>query len=598
MSSFNAKRIASGARLCLAGLAGAALTLSQSASADIINYCVKVHTSDVTYAGTDNHIDLTMYGDGGSKKIRLKGSHERDDHDDYHYPLDDFGVVNRITLDVNGQLADKWSVHYVRIYRDAECSRSGDADGWSEFIISRELDYDPVDFNATSQEAPKVTVSPSGQVRVNKERITVINYADNPGSVDREVMQFTESWSRVDAVSVSSEQTDTIGAGLTVSYTSPETVAGQFGAEASVSWERAISEAREESTEKMSASEYNWAFVAPARTFVMRRVTFEVPYAEQIYKSSRGASFAIRKVGAQIRPVGGAGDFIEIPTRDEAGAVVPISLKVLEADWFDALDPSEVSDLRRRHLNKWLENGWVYAGNAPPGPNDAPTPPPNPPATPEPENPPVANPVPPPAAPIPQGALTTEGVTGANLRRAEFAQGWFEQGGSGTWVEYGADGQARFTFQELGRDEWSVYIRDASRGMALQLDVYRKMIGITGNGDLYAITAAKRIAPSGGSSKASYSSEGVNGGNLNRVTIGDGENWVDNGNGTWTEYNAAGEARFAFTETGRDEWSVYVRDEGRNLGLQFDVHRKMIGLSLNGGAFQDQWGMSSAERRN
>lgn len=84
-----------------------------------------------------------------------------------------------------------------------------------------------------------------------------------------------------------------------------------------------------------------------------------------------------------------------------------------------------------------------------------------------------------------------ERVDGSNLARVDFAGGWFELRG-GRWAEYGLDGRPRFHFEETGRDEWSVYMIDRSRDVAIQLDVHRRMVTFSENGrgrtDLYPIT--------------------------------------------------------------------------------------------------------------
>ncbi|MDF1814180.1 MAG: hypothetical protein P1V20_18390 [Verrucomicrobiales bacterium] len=46
--------------------------------------------------------------------------------------------------------------------------------------------------------------------------------------------------------------------------------------------------------------------------------------------------------------------------------------------------------------------------------------------------------------------------------------------GNGVWVEYSPNGQFQFT--EVQRDEWSVYLYDANRGMAMQIDLHQKKI--------------------------------------------------------------------------------------------------------------------------
>jgi hypothetical protein len=66
----------------------------------------------------------------------------------------------------------------------------------------------------------------------------------------------------------------------------------------------------------------------------------------------------------------------------------------------------------------------------------------------------------------------------------------------GRWVETGADG-ATFDFVEDNRDEWSIYLSDASRGVRLQLDLSKKQ-GFYSEGSskkrpLYAITSVSAI---------------------------------------------------------------------------------------------------------
>lgn len=86
-----------------------------------------------------------------------------------------------------------------------------------------------------------------------------------------------------------------------------------------------------------------------------------------------------------------------------------------------------------------------------------------------------------------------ERIDGSNLSRVVFADGRFEQR-DGHWTEYGIDGRPRFRFDETSRDEWSVYLIDRSRNVALQLDAFRRMVTLFENGrlvrDLYPIIDA------------------------------------------------------------------------------------------------------------
>jgi hypothetical protein len=204
-------------------------------------------------------------------------------------------------------------------------------------------------------------------------------------------------------------------------------------------------------------------------------------------------------------------------------------------------------------------------------------------------------------SPVPQA----ERVDGGNLARAAFAEGWFEQRG-GRWVEYGRDGQARFEFEETGRDLWSVYLLDRSRSVALQLDVHRRMVTLAENGerrrDLYPITEiaaswqrdyAERPA------RQPVRSERVDGGNLSRADFADGRFELQDGR--WAEYGRDGRPRFEFEETGRDEWSVYLLDRSRGVAIQLDVHRRMVTYAENGGPRTDLYaitGAASSPRRD
>jgi hypothetical protein len=65
---------------------------------------------------------------------------------------------------------------------------------------------------------------------------------------------------------------------------------------------------------------------------------------------------------------------------------------------------------------------------------------------------------------------------------------------AGTWAERTpGSGENRFTFNEVARDDWSVYLRDDSRNVSIQLDLFQRKVYYTeGNGprqELYAIVA-------------------------------------------------------------------------------------------------------------
>ena len=77
--------------------------------------------------------------------------------------------------------------------------------------------------------------------------------------------------------------------------------------------------------------------------------------------------------------------------------------------------------------------------------------------------------------------IPTGVVNGRNVKRvvyewADKKLGYFENKGSKKWVEGSLKGKERFLFEEIQRDDWSVYLYDASRQVSIQLDLHRKEI--------------------------------------------------------------------------------------------------------------------------
>ena len=192
-------------------------------------------------------------------------------------------------------------------------------------------------------------------------------------------------------------------------------------------------------------------------------------------------------------------------------------------------------------------------------------------------------------------STTQQGVNGYNVTRADFGGGSFRQTDNGRWTEYDSNGAASFSFEETGRDEWSVYLHDPSRNVQLQIDIYRNWVTYGSNGgvksDLYRITRAFR------NSMAAQPGVAVtNGRNVQQVFFDRGS-FKKTGPGRWSEFDAQGRAVFNFAETGRDEWSVYLDDRSRNVQIQLDLHRKWISYGQNGGGKSDLYRISSSSRQ-
>lgn len=145
----------------------------------------------------------------------------------------------------------------------------------------------------------------------------------------------------------------------------------------------------------------------------------------------------------------------------------------------------------------------------------------------------------------------------------------YHQVGTKTWEERGPRGSKRM-FKETHRDEWSIYLYDAPQKTSLQLDLHRKKVGYKDSNnptqrDIYNITSA--------SSKLS-------GWLVKKVTFNKGA-FIYKGNKKWVETGADGQVRFNFVETGRDDWSVYIKDASRSMSVQIDLHTRKINTGNN-----------------
>jgi hypothetical protein len=109
-----------------------------------------------------------------------------------------------------------------------------------------------------------------------------------------------------------------------------------------------------------------------------------------------------------------------------------------------------------------------------------------------------------PVTPPPAPAPAVVPVTGRNvafigygpLGDSREVSGLLQQKGGTEWHEMHTNGTVRFRFEEVQRDDWSVYLVDRSRGVNLQLDLHtRRVMYSQGNGprsELYQILRTGR----------------------------------------------------------------------------------------------------------
>ncbi len=169
---------------------------------------------------------------------------------------------------------------------------------------------------------------------------------------------------------------------------------------------------------------------------------------------------------------------------------------------------------------------------------------------------------------VPTVTVAPNITNGYNVTYVDFSQngkriGRFIEALDKNWMELQDNGK-RFNFTELNRDEWSVYLKDASRNVFIQLDLHTKEIyygqgSFANKSPIYAISNVSRKVNGRMATGATYT-------NQNKVG-----KFVQTGADKWLETNVDG-TKYSFTETGRDDWSVYMKDASRNVAIQLDYH--------------------------
>jgi hypothetical protein len=554
-------------------------------TAQMADYYVNVKTWDVWISwpdggGTDNHIEMIIYGDrGNTGRFFVQGSSEGGKLEGFSIRKKDVGNINKILLDVDGQLADKWAVEYITITKGKNREDRNSEDGFYEFSLNKKLGYDPRSFGPTHVKKPRLQVSPSGATKMNKTYYTKVNFGHNPHSTaDQEIMQYSETWQFVETVSISKTEENTTDASVTLGYESPETVYGKFSAEASASWGSMTSSTREDSEEKLQSSTYDWNYVAPANTAVFKKIVFAIPYGYQVYTDGKN-SRVVRKLRSQVVP-SGLDQFLFIPNMVN-GKMEPVKWSTIEEEWLKHTDPQVLTDIIRQFKNKWLAAGYVYVNRKPTTTTTTSTttrPTTTTTTTTRPTTTTTTTQVPIRSGNAPK-AVFNPGTNGRNVKAVTYRNsregGSFEQLSPGKWAEYKAGSRkVHDTFTELNPDDWSVYLRK-SNGARIQIDLHTKKITYNGN-YLFSITGSHKAGTATAPKKA-------NGRNVVVVNYHGSQHgsFEQTSPGRWAEYKSGSRKVHAtFTETGPDDWSVYLR-KSDGARIQIDLHTKKI--TYNGG---------------
>lgn len=184
--------------------------------------------------------------------------------------------------------------------------------------------------------------------------------------------------------------------------------------------------------------------------------------------------------------------------------------------------------------------------------------------------------------------LADAAPTGRTLKEAVYSAGdqtplgSFRRAADGSWQELDSNGAVTFTFGELRRDDWTVYLYDASRNVELRLDLHQRQVLYGANGQepypIYAILFAMSDAPTGLTvTRVDASLDG-------QVEVARFQ--TTGAPGEWVEIDTYGQVGFTFAETARDDWSVYLDDGSRDVQLQIDLYTDTVYYGERGGALR------------
>ncbi|MCB9279244.1 MAG: hypothetical protein H6562_10035 [Lewinellaceae bacterium] len=348
-------------------LAGFCLFFTAFASAQsLMDYHLRIKTADVYQAGCGNSIRLEIFGDNGSTgTFWVQGSTSRNGTDEFYVTKADVGKISRITVEVKKILADNWKCEFIHITKDSrEYVKNGDG-GYYEFNMDKWFGgeklggrmSDAVNLYPDHIRNPRIEVTPTGEIILNRVVYTRVNFANNTDpNTPQDVMRYKENWGFTESVSISKTDETTVGASLTIGYESPESIYGKFSAELQASWSQTISKTRAEAREVLQSYEYDWTYTAPPACSVFKKAKFETTFDAQVYQDGEN-SRVVRKQHSQIVPIG-IDEILVIPYRVN-GQVVPVMWSVLLRDWLNYTDPQVKADIIRNYKNDWIGKGWV-----------------------------------------------------------------------------------------------------------------------------------------------------------------------------------------------------------------------------------------------
>ena len=164
----------------------------------------------------------------------------------------------------------------------------------------------------------------------------------------------------------------------------------------------------------------------------------------------------------------------------------------------------------------------------------------------------------------------------------------------GFWAIIGSDGLPERTFEETGRDEWSVYLRQVGSDLQLAVDMHLRQVKMLQSdtyrniGEISAATKLPGSAPRIADYRAFMFGPDLR---FERLSSGPPE--------TWVEVNTqSGQRGAVWTKAHEDQHFMELTDDGRGARMRVDLIQKQVYLYFpDWGEFKPQWGITEAQWR-
>ncbi|MCI4646462.1 MAG: toll/interleukin-1 receptor domain-containing protein [Hyphomonadaceae bacterium] len=197
--------------------------------------------------------------------------------------------------------------------------------------------------------------------------------------------------------------------------------------------------------------------------------------------------------------------------------------------------------------------------------------------------------------PQPEPEIGFPGVNGMNVMSATQSNGrQIVHLRDGFWAVMGSNGLPEVTFQEYGRDDWSVYMVEVGSDTQYSIDIYMRQFKQMMGGELRP--------------RADLASASTQSGQVPRISrahafvFGDGLRFERNTAGpseTWVEVDiATGQRSYVWTKVHEDQHFMELTDDGRGARMRVDLIQKQVYLYFpDWGQFNPQWPVTDVQWR-